>query len=147
MYSWRTSFKLGCSIPPQGTHYLLSVLIFTWAAFWHWGWILGCCLAVLSQRVKGCTDGTRFWQHLFLLLLILQEPVAVTVFRRQWWVSSQLGAVITVVRSIPAEGRDVFCLFVSLFLWGGASSESLFLISSFPPLIFPQQLKQANRNK
>lgn len=48
----------------------------------------------------------------------------------------------------PSRGkRYVFCLFVSLFLWGGASSESLFLISSFPPLIFPQQLKQANRNK
>lgn len=48
----------------------------------------------------------------------------------------------------PSRGkRYVFRLFVSLFLWGGASSESLFLISSFPPLISPQQLKQANRNK
>lgn len=48
----------------------------------------------------------------------------------------------------PSRGkRDGFCLFVSLFLWGGPSSESFFLMPSFLPLIFPQHLKRANRNK
>lgn len=46
----------------------------------------------------------------------------------------------------PSRGkRDGFCLFVSLFLWGGASSESLFLIPSFPPLIFPPTFKTSKQ--
>lgn len=84
---------------------------------------------MLSQRVKDCTCG--------VLYEILAEsfPTPVNLIGTcgcdslQKVVKSELpaGSYNNRCQEHPTRGKiDGFCLSVSLFLWGGASSESLF---------------------
>lgn len=81
MYSWRASFKPGCWIPPWGTHYLLSVAIFTWALLFDTG--LGLLPHGAQPACEGLHELCTVLAASSLTLLILQEPVAVTVLRQQ----------------------------------------------------------------
>lgn len=138
MHSWWASIKPGCWIPPWGAHYLLSVLIFTWALLSDTGLGLG----LLSHGAQPACEGLHGLYTLLAASFLTPAnlPGTCGCDSLQTAVKSELpaGSCNNCCQEHPRRGRrDGFCLFVSLFLWGGAGSESLFLIPSFPPLIFP----------
>lgn len=127
MYSWRASFKAGCSTAPWGTHYLLSVLISTRGLLSATGMDLG----LLPHGAQPACEGLHGLYTVLAASFLTPANLAGTCGcdSLQTAVKSELpaGSCNNCCQEHPrSRKRDGFCLFVSLFLWGGVKAVEAF---------------------